>query len=223
MNKQALIGSGFYSDEASHAAKMEFFENIWLKNVGARDIVIVDNSESRIGITESNWFRIVRIEENLGHVGSFIGQYRPILLGWSMSWLIPAMIAYSENRDFIYFESDALAFGDWEQSILDDAKQKNLSMAYGAGSKWACCEQSIFWIQHDFIIEAIWKYLSIPEGDGMVLPEDKFRIMSERDMRVGMFSMGCGRNRPLPLDEKTWFSQKFDSEELLELKKRGLI
>lgn len=225
--KQALIGSGFYSEASNHAERLHFLCNIWTKNVGARDIVILDNSTSHLGDTCSDLFpnllRVIAINENLGHIANHIGQFRPHLLGWSMSWIMPAMVAYSEGRDYCYFEQDALAFGDWEQCILADMEKKQLMMAYGVGSKWACCEQSLFYIKHEFITEAIWSYLGIADGDGLTLPEDKFRIMSEKNMRVGMFSMGCGRNRPLPLDEKTWFSQKFTAEELAQLKEKGLI
>lgn len=220
----ALIGTGFWAkDPEDFRVKKQFRDEIWLPNLHGRDTCAVDNNESGFALDESASNRVIKVRGNLGHVGSHLGQYRPHLLGYSMSWIIPAMIAYSEHRDFIYLEQDALAFGDWERVMYDDCDKKQLAMAFGEGSRWACCEQSLFLIKWDFITEAIWSYISIPEGDGLVLPESKFEIMEHKNMRVGRFSLQGGRERPLPMESKTFYGQKFSAEELDQLRIFELI
>ena len=223
---KALIGTGFCAtSEKDYDVKFEFFRNVWQPNTGERDVVMVDNTDEEIGmkVAFADRTRIISVNKNLGHVGQHLGAYRPHLLGFSLSWIIPALVAYSEQRDFIYKEADCLAFGSWEESILKDMEERNLQMAYGEGSKWACTEQSLFYIKWEFLSEAIWSYLSIPDGDGKILPEDKFRMMSERNMRVGKFSIGCGRSRPIDYDAAAWYAQKFSDEEMQELRARKLI
>lgn len=221
----ALIGSGFYAaDMQDFQKKREFHLRHWLPNVGDRDYVVVDNSEPPVPKIEmTGRGRLIEVRKNAGHVGSMLGQYRPHLGGWSLSWIIHAFIAYSEGRDFIYQEQDCLAFGDWEQTILSEMDERGLVMAFGDGSDVSCCEQSLFYIKHEFITEAVYKYLSIADGDGKILPEEKFQIMERNDYRIGRFSLKCGRNRPLPLEEKTWYSQKFSPDELDQLKEAGLV
>lgn len=224
----ALIGSGFFAaNESDFDKKFDFLSTVWLPRLIGRDIVIVDNTEpptKKISVVA--YFpnlRVVPVVKNIGHVGSHLGQYRPHVLGFTMSWMIPAQIAYSEGRDFMYVEADALMFGDCEAEIVKEMDEKKLAMAFGHGSRWASTEQSVFYIRHEFITEAIWLYLSIPEGDGMILPEDKFRMMAECNFRVGRYSLGCGRNRPLTYDTPVWTAQKFTDEEMVELRNRKLI
>lgn len=224
MSTPALIGSGFYTNEHDRQKKMQFQE-LWLKNVGMRDIVVVDNSDSPL--REIDWpgyVRALRVFENAGHVGSYLGQNRPHLLGWSLSWIIPAWIAYAERRDFIYQEQDCLAFGNWEQHIMDEAKLHGWEACFGkADSNVAECEQSLFWIKSHFISEFIYKYLAIPEGDGLLLPESKFARMAQMDFRIGQFTLGFGRKRPLMFNKKMWYAQKFTEEEMGMLISKGFV
>lgn len=226
----ALIGSGFFAADADDFDKKRAFQiEYWLPNVGGRDVVIVDNTEPPTQklcelLTLPN-VRVIPVLKNLGHIGQHLDQYRPHLLGWSLSWILPALVAYSENRHFCYFEQDALAFGDWEQSIFDEMEKRELKMAFGQPSPVAVCEQSVFAIKHDFITEAIFKYMAIASGDGIrsTVPEIKFKMMMDNDFRIGMFSLPGGRCRPLPMEEKTFYGQKFTREELEQLKVMGLI
>ena len=118
--KPAIIGTGYYSTHQTDYEKQDFL-TLWEICVGKRDVVVVDNSEEGVGYVASG-ITVIRIDNNLGHVGGHLEKFRPHLLGWSMSWILPAWVAYSEQRDFIYIEQDCLVFGDWEKSILDGSK-----------------------------------------------------------------------------------------------------
>ena len=227
MNKKPLIGSGFYANPTT-AQKANAFSVAWLVAVGTkRDIVIVDNADeacSNLDLIPMPNVRVIKIHNNLGHVGSHLGKHRPHMLGWSMSWILPALVAYSEQRDFIYVESDCLVFGDWESSIINEAKEHNFKAVFGKGvANIAPCEQSLFWIEWDFITEFVNRYLSFPEGDGLMLPEAKFAMMAKGDLRISTFSLGVGRDRPLPYDAPSWYAQHITDAEMQELKNRKLI
>lgn len=221
----ALIGSGFYaSSQSDFDKKVDFYMTKWLPNVGDRDVVIVDNSEAPVPKLESTGrVRVIEVMKNLGHVGDWVDKPErgvpPLLLGWSMSWILPAQIAYCEGRDFIYQESDCLAFGFWEKRIYQDAESKGLQMVFGDGSKWSSTEQSLMLIRHGFILEAIRLYMSILQPDSVLLPENKHELTErENPSKIGRHSLPGGRNRPIPFGAPAWYAQKFTDEELAQLK-----
>lgn len=213
--RSVLIGTGFYSNAKNADSARSFFFGPWLRNTdqgiidclgGSGRLVVVDNSETELDAEHLAELHIrrVRIDHNLGHVSSHnaaLSQFN----GWSMSWIIPAMIAYSENCDFVYKEQDCLAFGDWLPQI-------RIGRA-AFGNHWQMeCEQSLFFLERDFIPQFVQVYLSIPEPDCQCLPERKFRLVEGfmGPESVKRFSMGVGRNRPLPADLKAqpWYAQK---------------
>ena len=225
MTKSPLIGTGFYSHPTDERSRIEFFCH-WMERFEfERKIVVVNNSHvRRLPIAEQHNIHVIEIDNNLGHIGDHLGKFRPHLLGWSMSWIIPATIAYSEQRDFMYVEQDCLVFGEWEKAILDEAEAKGRMAMFGKGvASIAPCEQSLFWIHRDFITEFIYRYLSFPDGDGKMLPEAKFARMADADKRISTFELGVGRDRPLPYNASAWYAQHLTEEEMAELKERKLI
>ena len=225
MTKQPLIGTGFYAHPSQERERIEFF-CVWMERFEfARKIVVVNNSRIRqFPIDGQHNITVIDIDGNLGHVGDHLGKFRPHLLGWSMSWIIPALIAYSEQRDFIYVEQDCLVFGDWEKAILDESADKGRMAMYGKGvANIAPCEQSLFWIHRDFITEFIHRYMGFSDGDGKMLPEEKFKRMADADLRISTFSLGVGRDRPFPYDAPAWYAQHLTPEEIEELRTRKLI
>lgn len=222
----ALIGSGMCAtSESEFAQRVGWFLDVWLPNVGNRNVIVVDNSdyEDARKLGPNRNVRVINVLKNLQHVGAMLGKTTPKFCGWSMSWMIPAHIAYCEGRDFIYQESDCLCFGNWEQQIMSDMETGGLLMAFGAGSPLASVEQSLFAIKHEFILDALLAYTTIPASDGNFLPEDKFELMARMNPKIGRHSLPGGRNRPLPYDAPAWSAQKFSSEEMDEIRKRGLV
>ncbi len=214
-----LIGTGFYAAKHWHADKLDFFRRFWLPNTlrVSDNIVVVDNSD--VGFNQ--WHhpgREIRVLHNLGHMcdpkpkGSR-------LLGWSFSWILPALVAYCEQCDFVYKEQDCLAFNNRLPAI-----QKGRA-AFGNHPKLEC-EQSLFWIQHDFILDFVQVYMAIPEPEETCIAEKKFTLVEKMlPGAVARFSIGPGRDRPLP-DFRTkdpWYAQKFEAWDLQRLLNDGLI
>ena len=223
MKGTPLIGTGFYASAEDYENKLRFLD-IWLKNTPNQDIVIVDNSVRPLQLENQPRVRVVRLNNNKGHADTFKGQFRPQLLGVSICWLIGALIAYNEDRDFIYKEQDALCFGPWIEELYKRAGFYKLVVQMGYAlctpARVECC---LFWVDYDYIIELICKYTEISEGDGKTTPEEKFDHVSRLDRRIAPISFGVGRDRPLPYDEPIWYGQRFTKEELEVLRERKLI
>jgi hypothetical protein len=207
-----LIGTGFYASEEDHDQEYRFFQSVWVPNTGReKRLVVVTNSHYCPLLPKE-----IRVYRNLGHVDNSPFATTHKLLGWSMSWIMPAMVAYSEGLDFIYKEQDCLVFGDWMQAICHG------DACFGRNSVMGC-EQSLFYIRHGFILDFVTAYMSLPQMDAKCTPENKFMILKERFSGIEQFDMPCGRERPLPLERKTWYAQRLTPVELDELRKRGLI
>ena len=218
----ALIGSGFFAaNQEEFDAKFDFHFDFWLPRILGSDIVIVDNTERPVEklMPLHPHLRVIPVMVNLGHIGQLLGKSIPKFSGWSMSWILPALVAYCEGRDFCYIEQDCLVFGDWEAQIYADMEAKNLRMVFGDKSLEACCEQSLFLIKHDFILDAVTLYLAIAESDGVLLTEDKFtRMANEVPQHIGLHTLGVGRSRPIDFEAKAWYAQHLAAAELEQLR-----
>lgn len=223
MKRQPLIGTGFYANADNYERQLRFLD-VWLENTKGHDIVIVDNSVRPLVLEGHPNVRIVRLNNNKGHADSFKGQFRPQLLGVSICWIIGAMIAYNDDRDFIYKEQDCLCFGPWVEELYKRGEFYKLVVQMGYAlctpARVECC---LFWVDYDYIIEFICKYTEIADGDGKVTPEEKFDHVSRLDRRIAPISFGVGRDRPLPFDEPIWYGQRFTDEEMAVLRQRGLV
>ena len=174
----------------------------------------MDNSQPLAGLHDAAFIQYVRIFKNLGHPGdqSIHGNR---LMGWSMSWIIPALIAYSENCDFIYKEQDCLAFGDWVERI------RHGQISYGFNSQMPC-EQSLFYIERDTIPQFVAAYMAIPEPDNFYSSEQKM-VDAAKGFDVHQFHMLFGRERPLVIADGTWYAQRITHEELAQIREAGLV
>lgn len=204
MQNGILIGSGFYSTPETHLEKLRFL-SLWIENTLPFCPVIVDNSKSRL----KRWvsFESVRIQNNAGHCSLPINQTVGPMLGWSISWIIPAFIAYSEGCDFVYKEQDCLCFGDWLPHI------KTHRMAFGRCQQMRI-ETCLFYIRHDFIIEAIHRFMGFKAHDAIESVESKFeRMMANDPENIGFHDLPGGRDRPWP-EQLPFCVQKITDEEL---------
>lgn len=219
----AIIGSGFYA-AATDLLRATCFADLWIHRLAGRDVVILNNAEFDLPLFQHPSIREIRVKHNLGHVAHWLGKPHTQLLGWSMSWILPALVAYSEQRDFIYIEQDCLVFGNWESTMIAECQSKNLAAGFGyCDPSLAACEQSLFWIARDFIPEFVSAYMAIPEGDATILPEEKFMRLKAQNSKVGQFSMPFGRLRPLDLSLPAFYAQKLTQDELAALKGLGMI
>jgi hypothetical protein len=209
-----LIGTGFFANSVDHEAKTDFFWE-WVKNTRpvSDNIVVIDNSTH--GLHHS--FRDIRIKQNMGHVGSpMAGNYN--LLGWSLSWILPALVAYSDGCDFIYKEQDCLAFGDW----LPRLRQHQMTIGHSMSSP---CEQSLFFIRHDFIIKVVAEYMAIEVHDSVMIPETKFAFLKARfPAEIAFHDLPGGRERPAKMVANSpFYYQQITPDELATLKESKLI
>lgn len=200
-----LIGSGFYASAADYYDKAVEWRLRWHPNTAAAcsNIVVVDNSETGL-LQYDDSYRIVRAQKNLGHM-SAPARHATRFTGWSISWLIPALIAYSEGLDFVYKEQDCYAFGDWLGAIQcgDFTVGRNSIMP---------CEQSLFFIRNHAILDVIARYTAIRQSDCQVSTEEKFTMCG-----ATFHELPCGRERPLTVSARTWYAQKLTKEEINEL------
>jgi len=231
-----VLGTGFFSRAETFEPRLDFLKT-WMTRHASEltdfGCVLIDtavdlDAQQKVRLDEclsKASLRHLKFNHNLGHVGDWIGRPSPKLLGWSMSWIIPAMIAYSEQKDFLYIEQDCLCFGNWLETLAKEVRDRNLKAAFGtAPFSIAACEQSLFWVRCDFIPDFISQYIAIPESDSEKLPEQKFQeLLMRPDSWIATFNLKVCRSRPLPFDSTAWYAQKFSIEEMSELRARKLV
>ena len=215
-----FIGTGFYSSAEDHPRKLDFFKT-WLLNNPSFPTVVIDNSALGLGPEPSFAaygadLRIIRVRKNLGHMSAPLVPSR--LLGGTLSWILPALVAYSENCDYIYKEQDCLAFGNW----IPEVRQGRASFGNHATMD---CEQSLVYIARDFIPDFLAAYMAIPESDAQVLGETKYKLIEAQfPGQIARHALQPGRGRPLPLDFRgPWTAQQFTAAELAALKAAGWV
>lgn len=233
MKPRYLLGSGFY-DGAGSGSRW-FLENLWYPNVmsmagtewAPERVAIIGVGGSKVDVRESALpLTVVELGGNLGHVHQLIGKSLPAkshsFCGWSSAILTLAMMAYTNECDFIFLEQDALAFGPWVKQLYSSMQCQGKLMMYGK-SKTMPCAQSLFIIRHAFISGFVQSYLTLP-SDKTMLPEQKFRELENLSQGfIGRFSFGYDRDRPINYDAPVWYGQKFTRAELVEMDRRGLI
>lgn len=182
----------------------------WLDNTlpVCRNIVVVDNSPEPGAPWNPN-VRVIRCRDNLGHPGDGDAIKKPgPLLGWSMSWILPAVVAYCDGCDFVYKEQDCFAFGDWLPVI------RRGRMSIGRNSQMPC-EQSLFYIGHDFILTFVWEYLGQSGHDATFSSEAKFVAIKDRAEGIEFHDLPGGRDRPLP-NAAPYYAQRMTIAEIEE-------
>ncbi len=214
--REVLIGTGFFSTVEDHDKKLGLFVDWWRNTTkAAGNIVAVDNSEFPLSDVFKG-VRIIRNRRNLGHACAQCVKGGP-LLGWSMSWIQPALIAYAEGCNFIYKEQDCFAFGDWIKEIDTGG------MSFGL-NKTVDCEQSLFFIRHEFILTSIRYYMAISRPDWEMLPESKFaRMRQVNPYQISFHNLPGGRDRPLPDTSKPFYAQRLTEDEFAQLRKEKLL
>lgn len=231
--RRILIGTGYFATKENWTKKRHFLSlwrrfNLWpIREMADLKIAVVDNSQSGALSTRPMWeeygIQSISVDTNLGHVHDFLNHDTPQWGGWSMSWMITAMIAYSEQRDFIYIEQDCLCFGDWFGTLMQDRRYNSQHPPgeFDEGHEFDAligthdtmpCEQSLFWVRHGYIPEFLKLYLEF-QGDGMMLPEAKFRMMLRHHRQhIWFHSLGVGRQRPWPETGPFYVQQLTDPE-----------
>jgi hypothetical protein len=224
-----ILGSGYYKDPAFAAL---WWENVDRFAIPKPDRIVImcvgDNPLPyvREGLSE------IDLKGNLGHIHALLTGKDRTLCGWSASVLALAMIAYCNESDLIYKESDCLAFGGWVGQMYEDMGDGD--MVFGgkqASPPYMPCSQSLFLVRHKFIPDFIMEYLKLGDerrlnADGKAdnLPEDKFSKLRETfPEKIRTLTFGVDRERPLPLGHYVWYGQQFTPEEMESMRTTGLI
>lgn len=227
-----LLGSSFFEGGKGGATARQLFSVIWWENVKKANpapdrIVVVCEGNSKLGFKDPR-VDVVNLSGNLGHCGQLLSGEKPYeFSSWSSSMCALAMLAYDNESDFIYQESDCLAFGPWVRQMYEDLGDGDI--VFGprhTSAPWMPCSQSLFLVKHRFLPKFVSMYLSFGgERDHRTLGEAKFQMIREEigHDRAKLLSFGVDRCRPLPFDANVWYCQQNTPEEIEELKRRGLI
>lgn len=217
-----LLGTSFFHD-SNNPQKVEMM-SLWHRNIPreASNVVALYEGSTIPMVSPA---QAVRLTGDLGHIGAHLNGSKPHhLTGWSASVCALAMLAYINEADFIYKESDCLAFGPWVQQLYQDAE--GVEFVFGpkmTSAPWMTCAQSLFLVKHHFIPAFVSVFLSLPP-DRAMLGEDKFcHLEGVYPHLTRRMSFGVDRMRPIPWDAPVFYFQQPTQLDLDEAKRRKLI
>lgn len=224
-----LIGSSYFDRRQHDRAE---FLRIWIANTAkvfpdAQRVLLIAEAGSQIPFPLPVHYQSVSLSGDLGHVTDLEAKRKTNeFAGWTGSMLALAMLAYCDECDFIYKESDCLAFGNILGQMYEDLSPDG-DICFGHAQPTAPgmpSSQSLFIVRHRFLPEFVRTYMSLG-GDGEVHGEWKFVHLMDKigRKRARMLSFGVDRCRPLPWERPTWYCQQVYSEEVAEMKSRNLI
>jgi len=231
MNPQPyIIGSGYHW-EFSRGADTFFqtwIENIAKLNPAPAKVVIKADSGARPPVAGC-WIPAslpVEVNYYTGDLGNchvlLHGIKKHKFSGWTGAVCALAMDAYNDEKDFVFFEQDVLAFGPVIEQMYSEIKDAGI--IFGK-CDWMPCEQSLFLVRHWYIPEFVRLFLGQgPQNCEANLGEHIFlRLAQQNPATWFMFDMQYGRNRPIDFDRPVFYAQKWTHSELDELRKRGMI
>jgi hypothetical protein len=232
MNIRFLIGSSFFDRGKFGTPYRREFARQWsasikrLSPAPSRVVIIAEGASKRPDCGDG--FDVLTLTGDLGHCGQHLnGSKLHEFTGWSASMLAGAMLAYTDESDFVYVEEDCLIFGPAVRAMYADLGDGCLIFGRKHQSHpWMSCSQSLFLVKHAFIPTFVSTYLRMGK-DGKLgnLGEEKFVKMQEQfgPSIVRQFTFGYDRERPVNYDDPVFYMQQISPEELTELQNRKLI
>lgn len=223
-----LIGSSYF--DKRQADRPEFLR-LWIENtkklfLNPTRVVIVAEAGSKIPFTLPEGYDSVNLTGDLGHVTMLeSGEKKHAHGGWTAHMLSLAMLAYCDEADFIYKESDCLAWGDILGQMYRDLDDGDICFGHAhPGPPGMPSSQSLFIVRHAFIPEFVKSYISYGP-DAKNYGELKFCRLRDDfgGRRVRMLSFGADRVRPIEWHRPIQYLQQIYPEELAEMKRRNLI
>jgi hypothetical protein len=215
-----ITGTGYFAKPNSGA---EWFYRLWWDNIHKYSkperVFVVGMGGCSIPAAPGSW---VEIDGDLGHVHDILNRIKPYpYCACGVALCILALIAYSNECDFVYHEQDALAFGPYVEKMYEEIGDGQLIMGKQRGQPVA---NSIMLVKHSFLLEFVTSWLtSEPETSPDNIGEHKFGRWAERNNKLRFYSFGYDRDRPFNVDDPVWHAQKFNKEELELLKSKGLV
>lgn len=215
------LGTGYFS-RPGHGAE-QFFRIWWentMKYAKPHRVIVTACGGSKIDGAPGQW---ITLDGDLGFIGQILsGEKKYPLPSCGVEICAQAMLAYLDERDFIFKEQDLLAFGPWVERLYAEIGDMGLIMGR---QKCMPCAPSLMLIRHWFIPEYVrWYMGSEAENTADTVMESKIeRLAKQMPDKVGYHSFGCDRDRPIPLDDEVFYAQKLNQDELREMMRRGLI
>ena len=231
---QYIIGSGYHSHLGARGDAMAwFFDELWMPNTEKYSdpyaIYVLATGDGLVPECRCNkhykqlplfW---VDILGDIGHCGALLNGSKPYhFCGCSASILTMAMIAYLNECDFIYKEQDVLMFGPCVETMYRELGDRGC--IFGR-QRCMPCANSLMLVRHSYIPEFVRLYLATerentPDG----IAECKYaRMQQQHPDQICYYSFGVDRDRPLDLDARAWYAQKFSPEELLAMRAAELV
>lgn len=229
MNKY-LIGSGYHWNNSERG--IDTFYPIWIDNLKKipnppSQVFIIADSNCRPPTGDVSGptpfeVNVIYLTGDLGSCHTLITGSKPhAFAGWTGAVLATAMLAYCDEKDFIFVEQDALMFGDCIGTMYSEIGDAGIIFG---DCTWMAAEQSLFLVKHFYIPEFIRLFLNEgPHKEGNLSEEVFKRLEEAHPDQWKRFSLQFGRNRPINFDDPVWYAQKLTADEMAELKNRGMI
>lgn len=222
-----LIGAGYHARPGDGRA--EFFRNLWLPNLYAhakpQKVVVIADSGSKFPDGCQHPFLGIPLDGDLGYCGQLLSGEKNNQFPTGPSVLMAlALLAYIDELDFVYFEQDALWFGDCVGKMYEQIGDGGI--IFGARSAQMPCSNTVFLIRHWFIPEFVAKYAASPKEDcEQHLCEWKFaQFRLDDPAKWKTYSFGVDRDHHDGwMDERPVYAQKLSQDELAKLKEKGMI
>lgn len=225
MERRYVVGSGWFAKPGETGK--DVIHKRWLANVrqaypNAKAIFIVSHTSKHPDSQGVQW---IDVPYNMGSVQAHDNDPNPPLYcGCMAAYLSLAMLAYTSGADFIYQEWDELVFGPILDTMYEDARRQGLDVLIGKSDHRYGSDVTLTFMRHSIIPFFVQAFTSIQESDSRLRPECKFtQLVKKYPQNVGFFSFDCGEHRPLNMDAKVWYANKFTHEEVVEAQRRGLL
>jgi len=224
------------------------FHELWYKAIkkytNPKKIYIIDSNSPIKPILHKNE-EIIELIENAGHSTNHIGK----LCGVSRAHLVGMMMALANEVDYwVYIEQDALIYGKGIIEYAISKMKKPYMFGAGFGTPQPT-QQSFMIIKTNFIPEFIKNFTSIKARDNQISPETKFAIATSKLLGLlpeklfydiyspnlknkiiwKLFEVfknydelpfGYGRVRPINFEDKFFYFQHGNQEEIDKFLKR---
>ncbi len=205
-----------------------WLQELWLENTlkysRPNRIIVLGDSGSVFHENHRYGVIPINLHGDLGHFMNLVnGEKFHHFNGWMGSVLAMAMLAYCNETDLIYKESDCLAWGQWPEHLYN-ALGDDAGIVFGSCS-FMPCEQSLFLVRHSYIPEFCRLILSQPpQNTHENLGEHIFKRLEEQNPAKWVrFTMGVGRDRPIRTEDGIGYAQKLTDADLQLLREKGLI
>lgn len=227
-----MIGTGYCATSKTPIPARSFFE-VWhdntVKHARPEKIVVVTCQGAKLNVQYPGCIE-VPITGDLGHIRDIHeGKKQSALSGWAGSMLVAAMVAYCDEKDFIYKEQDCLAFGPWVEQLYYDMGDGMAAIGRGLQPPHHKLKssQSLFIVRHAYIWQFVRDYLN--EGKDNCFDnygEVKFfrmHVKKPNEVRIQSDGWNLDRDRPMNWDWPMWAAQQWTPAEYEEACRRNLV